>query len=228
MTKAQHKIELEAQLRTVLGTKVKSLRNSGYLPAVLYGKGQESLNLQIPVKDFAKVLKEAGESTLVYLNVDKKSYPTIINDVVRDPVKDTFVHADFYKVSLTEKIKAKVPVEFTGESPAVKDLAGIFVRNINELEVEAFPQDLPHEIMVDISSLKAFGDQITVADLKLGKDVKVEADADAVLATVQEPKSQEELEAELATPSAGVEDVEVIEKKKEEAPAEEAGEAEAA
>ena len=216
VTHAQHKIELKAEPRVILGGKVKSLRKSGFMPAVLYGKGQESMNLQVPVKDFQKTLKEAGESTLVYLNLDGKVYPTIIHDVARDSVKDHIIHADFYKVSLTEKIKTKVPVVFVGESPAVKDLAGIFVRNVNELEVEALPQNLPHEISVDISVLKNFGDHISVKDLNLGSDVKIEADANSILATVQEPKSQEELDADLAAPSAGVEDVKVIEKEKKE------------
>src|SRR3989338_4131543 len=214
MAHAQNKIELKADKRTIMGKQVRSLRQSGFIPAVLYGKGQEALSLQVPVKEFNKVLKEAGESTLVYINVGGESYPTIIHDVALDPVKDNVLHADFYKVSLTEKIKTKVPVVFTGESPAVKDLAGIFVRNINELEVEALPQNLPHEITADISSLKVFGDQIIVKDVDLGKDVTIEADADTILATVQEPKSQEELEAELATPTTGVEDVEVIKKEK--------------
>ena len=221
MAHAQNKIELKADKRTIMGKQVRSLRQSGFIPAVLYGKGQEALSLQVPVKEFNKVLKEAGESTLVYINVGGESYPTIIHDVALDPVKDNVLHADFYKVSLTEKIKTKVPVVFMGESPAVKDLAGIFVRNINELEVEAFPQNLPHEITVDISSLKNFGDQILVKDINLGSDVKIEAEADTILATIQEPKSQEELDAELAAPTADVEDVEIVEKKKEEVPAEE-------
>ena len=224
MATQQHKIELNADKRVILGSKVKALRNSGFIPAVLYGKGQEALSLQVPVKEFYKVLKEAGESTLVYVHVGSDTYPTIIHDVAKDPVKDDIIHADFYKVSLTEKIKTKVPVVFVGESPAVKDLAGIFVRNVNELEVEALPQNLPHEISVNIASLKNFGDQVLVKDLNLGSDITIEADADTILATVQEPKSQEELDAELAAPTAGVEDVKIIEKEKkeEEAPAEEA------
>ena len=217
MTHAQHKIELKAEARTVLGSKVRALRNSGYIPAVLYGKGQESISLQIPIKDFNKVLKEAGESTLVYLEVGGHSHPTIIHDVSLDPVNDSILHADFYKVSLTEKIKTKVPIEFIGESPAVKDLSGILVKNVNELEVEALPQNLPHEIAVDISSLKNFGDQISIKDIKSGADVKLMAEEDLILATVQEPKSQEEIDADLAEPTKGVDDVEVIEKKKEEA-----------
>ncbi len=227
MVHAQHKIELNAESRVILGSKVKALRSSGFIPAVLYGKGQESLSLQVPIKDFLKVLKEAGESTLVYVHVGKDTYPTIIHDVAKDPVKDNIIHADFYKVSLTEKIKTKVPVVFVGESPAVKDLAGIFVRNLNELEVEALPQNLPHEISVNISSLKNFGDQLLVKDLNLGSDVTIEASADTILATVQEPKSQEELDAELAAPTAGVEDVKIIEKEKKEAEAPAEGEVEA-
>ena len=199
-----------------MGSKVKVLRNSGFIPAVLYGKGQEALNLQVPVKDFYKAFKEAGESTLVYVNVNGQTYPTIIHDVAKDPVKDNIIHADFYKVSLTEKIKTKIPVVFVGESPAARDLAGIFVRNVNELEVEALPQNLPHEITIDISSLKSFGDQILVKDINLGLDVKIETGVDTILATIQEPKSQEELDAELIAPTTTIEDVKIIEKEKKE------------
>jgi len=216
----QHKIELGAQLRTVLGRKVRVLRRSGHIPAVLYGKGQEALSLQVLIKDFQKVYKEAGESTLVYVNIDGREFPTIIHDVAKEPVKNNIIHADFYKVNLNEKIKAKVPVVFVGEAPAVKDLAGIFVRNINELEMEALPQNLPHELIIDISVLKNFGDRITIADLKpdLGNLAELTSDDnEATIATVQAPKSQEELEAELAAPTVGIEDVKIIEKEKKEA-----------
>jgi len=214
--KTQQKIELQAQKREVLGRKVKHIRNSGFVPAVLYGKGQEAIPLQVPVKDFDKAFKAAGESTLLYLMVDGQAYPTIIHDVMRDPLKDTVIHADFYKVRLDEKIKTNVPVVFTGEAPAVKDLQGIFVRNVNELEVEAFPQDLPHEISIDISSLKNFGDQISLKDINLGEKVQLIGEPDEIIATVQEPKSQEELEAELAEPTTDVSAVEEVEKEKKE------------
>ena len=213
MATTQQKIELNADVRTVLGGKVKALRKTGYIPAVLYGKGQKSIPLQVPVKDFGKALKEAGESTLVYVNVGGQSYPTIIHDVSKDTLTDGILHADFYKVRLDEKITADVPVVFVGESPAVKDLGGIFVRNVNELEVEAFPQNLPHELTIDISVLKQFGDKITIKDLKQGLGALAELtaeDDDAIIAAVQEPMSEEELKASLETPTAGVEDVEVI------------------
>ena len=225
MATKQQKIELNAQKREVVGSGLNSLRKSGYMPAVLYGKGQESIPLQIPVKDFQKTFELAGESTLIFLNVNGQAYPTIIHDIAKDAVSDDILHADFYKVRLDEKIKAKVAVVFQGESPAVRDLGGIFVRNINELEIEAFPQDLPHEVVVDMSSLKNIGDQILVKDLKLDSKLKVMAEAEEIIATAQEPMSEEELEKALEAPTTTVEDVEVIKKEKEEEVLEEGKEA---
>ncbi len=214
---AKKNLELAASLRETVGSRVRHLRANGILPAVLYGKGQPALNLQVPLKDFERMFHEAGESTLIYVNVGKDSYPTVIKDVARDPISNTPIHADFYKVSLTEKIKAMVPVVFVGESSAVRDLKGIFVRNMNELEVEAFPQDLPHEISVDISPLAAFGDAIRLSDIA-GHGYEFTGNADEIIATVQEPKSEEELQAELAEPTT---DVSAVEEIKPEKPAEE-------
>jgi len=209
MVTAQHKIELGAQKREIFGRKVKILRESGYIPAVLYGRGQENISLQVPAKDFYKALKEAGESTLVYLNIDSQTYPTIIHDVARDPVKDHVIHADFYKVRLDEKIKAYVPIVFDGKAPAVEDLGGVFIVNVREVEVEALPQDLPHEIKVDISSMIKLNDQLLVKDIEALKGVKLMAEEDSVLALIQEPKSQEALDEELATPTEDVEAVDI-------------------
>lgn len=213
MATHQTKIELNAELRTVLGSKVKNIRESGFVPAVLYGKGQEPISLQVPRKDFHKTFTTAGESTLVYVSVDGKTYPTIIHDIARDPSSDDIIHADFYKVNLSEKIKTKIPIEFIGESQAIKD-GGILIRNVNEVEVEALPQDLPHEISIDISSLVAFGDQILLKDIKLGDKVEVIGNADEIIATAQEPISEEALQASLETPTTSVDDVEIVEKEK--------------
>lgn len=206
-------IELEASLRTITGSAVRYLRADGILPAILYGKGQKNLILQVPTKVFEQTLNKAGESTLVYLKVGSDTFPTIIKDVALDAVSGTPIHADFYKVSLTEKIKTMVPVVFVGDAPAVIDLKGIFVRNINELEVEALPQNLPHEISVDIGVLKNFGDQITLGDIK-PHGFELTGNSEEIVATVQEPKSEEELAAELAAPTTDVSAVEEIKKEK--------------
>ncbi len=215
MAPATHKIELNADVRTIMGGKVASLRRSGLVPAVLYGKGQEPISLQVPQKEFKKTFQQAGESTLVYVNVGGKVYPTIIHDVARHPHSNDVIHADFYKVNLDEKIKTNIPVVFVGEAPAVKSLGGIFVRNLNELEVEALPQDLPHELSVDISKLENFGDQILVKDINVGKGVTVMGNADDIVATVQEPISEDELKKDLETTSS-IDDVKIVEKEKKE------------
>jgi len=225
-SKVNQKIELEAQPRVITGRKVKDLRMDGLMPGILYGKGQESVTLQLPTKDFEKVFKTAGESSLVYLKLGGTVYPTIIHDVTRDPIKDAFLHADFYKVSLTEKIKTKVPVVFVGESAAVKSGIGILVRNVNELEVEALPQNLPSEISIDISKLANVADQVLVGDLSLGSDIEITASPEDIIALVQEPISQEELDAQLAEPTE-VKEVEIVgEKEKAEKEAAEAALAE--
>lgn len=219
----EQKIELQAQMRAISGKKVKSLRNSGYLPAVVYGHNFSALSVQIPYKDFEKAYKQAGESTVVYLSVDGKNYPTIIHDVSIEPLSESFLHADFYKVKLDEKIIAKIPLRIVGESRAVKELGGILVKNISELETEAFPQDLPHEISVDITALENFRDHILVKDLLISDKVKIKAKPDEIVILIQEPISEEKLKEQLETqPAAAAEDVEVIKKeKKEEEPAEE-------
>jgi large subunit ribosomal protein L25 len=222
-TTKQQKIELNAQLRTVMGSQVKQIREAGLIPAILYGKGQEPIALQIPNKDFNKTFQAAGESTLVYVTVGGQQYPTIIHDIARHPASDAIIHADFYKVNLTEKIKTKVAVVFTGVSQAVID-GGILIRNINELEVEALPQDLPHEVSIDISKLAVFGDQVLIKDIDLGGKVQVHGNADDIIATVQAPISEEALKASLEAGTETVDDVKLVEKeKKEEVIEDEAG-----
>src|SRR5258708_33836954 len=108
----QHKIELEAQLRTVTGSRVSQIRDSGFVPAVLYGKGQEPISLRGPQKDFHKTFKAAGESTIVYVNVEGQTYPTIIPDIARHPRSDAIIISNFFKVNLSEKIKTKFLILF--------------------------------------------------------------------------------------------------------------------
>lgn len=203
------KIELDVQKREIVGQKVNGLRNQGLIPAVIYGKGMESVNVQIPVDDLASVYKEAGESTLVYLKVGSETYPTIIAELVQHPVSGKYMHADFLKVRLDEKVTAEVPLVFVGESSAVKDYSGILFKNLNTVEVEALPQDLPHEIEVDISGMKELEAFISISDIKLTKAEIVGHDADDMVATVTPPKSEEELEAELAEPAGDISAVEV-------------------
>jgi large subunit ribosomal protein L25 len=211
-----NKIQLKAEKRELGGGALKATRRSGNLPAVIYGHNFKSVPVQVRVKDFEGAYAQAGESSLIYVDLGDNSLPVIIHDVAKDAISDQFVHADFYKVNLDEKVTTDIPLVFVGESPAVKGLGGILVKNIKEITVEALPQDLPHEIEVDISGLQNFGGEILIKDLKLPAGVEVKDKLDSIIVLVQEPISQEELDKQLAVPVGGVEDVEVIKKEKEE------------
>jgi large subunit ribosomal protein L25 len=197
--------ELSVQKRTISGRKVKNLRNEGLIPGVVYGKGFDSISVEVPRKAFEKVFAEAGETTVVTLLLDGQKYPVIIKDVTHHAVKDHPLNIDFYKVRLDEAISAPIPVHLIGESPAVKNFAGILVKGISEIEVEGLPQELPHAIEVDLSTLEQIGDQIMVKDLKISSKLKVKADPETIVVLVQEPAVEEAIPA--TTPS--IEDVEV-------------------
>ena len=218
------KVEIKAEKRGVVGKSLWGLREKGVLPAVIYGHDFETMPIQVSSRDFEKVYHQAGESSLVYVNLGDQTVPAIINEAVRDAITDKFIHADFYKVNLKEKISAEVQLVFIGESIAVKEQGGILVKNINSIEVEALPQDLPHEIQVDIANLKYLKDQILLKELKLpsGVGIKDKEKLEEIVALIQEPISEEELQKQLEVTAGAVEEVEVI--KKEEGAAEEGAE----
>jgi len=209
-------IKLSAKIRKEIGRKTNSLRNSGKIPAVVYGPGEKNASLEIDQQEFKKVLKEAGESSLVELNVEgeKEKRLVLIHEIQKDSITENFLHIDFFQANLKEETEAEVPLVFEGESIAVKDLGGTLVKNMSEIEVKALPQNLPHEIKVSIESLKTFEDRILVKDLILPKDVKATANPEEMVASVL---AQENVEEELTTPiEEKVEDVEKVEKEKKE------------
>ncbi len=213
------KIELQA---TVRDNKISPnrIRKTGQIPAVLYGKKTQTSHLSVNTRDFEKVFRKAGESTIVELTTeDGKSHPVIIQDVQRHVVKGDILHIDFYQVDMSQKLKATVPIEFTGEAQAVKALGGTLVKILTEVEVECLPADLPHNLEVSIEKLKVFSDSITVSDIKVTEKVKIIAPPDEVVAKVQPPRN---VEAEL-TPV--VEDISAVEGAAEEKPETEADEA---
>jgi large subunit ribosomal protein L25 len=188
-------IHLAVTPREVTGKKVRTLRAEGLIPAELYGHGVKNVHLAVSAKDFAKAYKQAGSSTMITLALGKETHPAMIHDVTRDSVRDDIVHVDFYQVRLDEKIRARVPLEFVGESPAVKEKNAVINHSLGEVEVEAFPQNMPHAITVDLSSLRDMGESIYVRDLVLPKDVVVDLEDDVVIASATEPAPEEVAEA---------------------------------
>ncbi|MBI3443011.1 MAG: 50S ribosomal protein L25 [Candidatus Sungbacteria bacterium] len=187
--------QLKARARNELGKSVKTLRKGGFLPAVVYGEGVPSQPVALLYKDFVATLHAAGESTLVTLNVDGKPFNVLIHDVAYDPVSDLPIHADFHAVRMDKLIRTHVPLEFVGESAAVKNDSGVLVRVVQELEVEALPQNLPHGLTVDLSLLATIGSTIHVKNLVLPAGVTLMADMDETLAVIEAPRSEEDIAA---------------------------------
>lgn len=188
------KILLEAQGRDVLGRKTNKGRKEGLIPAVVYGRGIEAKNIWVKMLDFKRLIKKSGESTVIDLKIDgKDDRNVLIYETQKDPVRDSYVHIDFFQVRMDEEIETEVELEYVGEAPAVKELGGVLVKNIDAIEVKCLPADLPSEIQVDISSLKTFEDRICVSDLKISSKVKLTIDPETVVALVSPPRSEEEL-----------------------------------
>ena len=200
--------------------KTRLLRDRGLIPGVLYGPKTKAASLKVAEKEFQKVYEEAGESSLIQLGSQEEGAPVLIREVQRDPVKGNVIHIDFYQPPLDEEIEVTVPLIFQGEAIAVRDLGGTLLKNIQEVPVKALPQNLPHEIVVDISRLATFEDKILIKDLVRESGVEILRDPEDVVAQVVETKDiAEELEQPVVENVEAVEQVKV--EKKEEEPAEE-------
>jgi large subunit ribosomal protein L25 len=210
------KIQLNSQARDPKGQPAGKLKNQGSIPAVLYGHNVANAHLALSQNEFEKVFRKAGESTIIELLMPDGSVRNVlIQDVQRHYLTSQPIHVDFYEVKMTEKLTATVPLEFVGESNAVKTLGGTLVKVISEVEVECLPGDLPSLLEVDISELKSFDDILEVRDIKVSDKVEIKTSLDEVVAKVQPPR---DVEAELAEPI--VEDISQVEGAAEEKPAE--------
>jgi len=189
------------------------LRKNGFIPAVFYGKKTEATPIKISSRDFMKVQKEAGESTVFKVKTESGDMDVLIHDIDMNPVTDEVRHVDFYVVEKGQKVVVSVPLVFVGEAPAVKNLGGTLVKVMYEIEVEAAPKDLPHEIEVDISSITDFEKHISVKDIKLPVGVETTEDLEETVVLVSETK--EETEEEIPT-KIDMDSIEVEEKGKKE------------
>ncbi len=187
-------LKLKAEKRNTFGRGLTLSRKDGKLPVVAYGSGENAESLFVSQIDFLKLWKEAGETTMITLEAPDFKKDVLIQDVTYDPVKDTPIHVDFLIVRQDRTIAVNVPISFVGEAPAVKS-GGTLVKVLYEVEVEALPKDLPHELEVDVSTLDNFEAKITVKDIKLSTGVKINADPEEIVALVSEIKVEEEVVA---------------------------------
>lgn len=186
-------LQLEAEKRDIFGKKLKMARKEGKLPVILYGKKMESIPLFVDLKDFKKIWKKTGESAIIRIIFKPTSHvDVLIYDVVVDSSKNEPIHADFYAVEMDKPITAKVLLVFEGVAPAVKELGGILIKVIHELEVEALPKNLPHELKVDVAKLATLDDKILIKNIFLPPGVKILSKEDEIVALMEMPKEEAE------------------------------------
>lgn len=194
-------MQLTANKRTKLGKKTKNLRKQRILPAVVFGVGIDSVPISVPMTDFERVYREAGETNLVDLDLDGDSFKILIQEVQKHPVDNSLLHVNLFKVKLDQKITANIPVEITGdqENELVKSGEALVLQIINEIEIEALPTDLPDAFTVDVTALAEIGDGITVDQLNYDKS-KVElvgVETDDLVVKLDYAVTEEEEEEEL-------------------------------
>lgn len=187
------KVVLNAEKRDVIGKQVKAMRRAGKLPAVIYGRHTEPINVSLDAHNASLILGRLTSSSLVTIALDGKEYPSLVREKQRDYIKNRLLHVDFLTVSLTETLRATVAVNLVGVSMAVKDFNAVLVTNLQSLEVECLPTDLPERIDVDISVLARPGDGIRVRDIVVSDKVRLLDDPDTMVAVATFAKVEEEV-----------------------------------
>ncbi len=181
-------LELQAYKRTVIGREVKRLRREGIVPGVVYGHGFESMPIQMRAIDLEKVIRKGAKTKLVDLHVGegkkRKTTKVLMREVQRDPVKLSLVHVDFQAVSMTEKLRLKVPIRLTGEAPMVERNEAVLVQVLDEVEIECLPGNIPTHLEADVSPLDSLDKSITVADIQVPEGVEILADEEDVIANL--------------------------------------------
>jgi large subunit ribosomal protein L25 len=205
-------VVLKAQPRTVTGKQVRGLRRQGLLPAVIYGHNFEPIIISLDHHNASRALPHVTSSQLITVDVNGAPYTVLVREKQRDPISSTLLHVDFLAVSMTEKLRVTVGIEFTGEAPAIKTYDGIVVTSREQLEVESLPRDLPNHIEISLSGLAEIGDAIYVRDVTVAPGVTLLDNPDDVIVLVTPPLS----EAQLAQQEGGAFEPEVIEKGKKE------------
>ncbi len=176
--------------------KVDTLRKGGEIPAVFYGAGKDTTSVSVGIVEFKKIWREAGESSTVKVEMGDKNIDVLIHEVQVDPVTGEPIHVDFLAIDMKKKLRVNVPLVFEGISNAVKSGLGNLVKVLHEIEVEALPADLPHDLIVDISKLETLKDQVFVSDIKLPAGVIfVTNDTEVVASIVEQVEEKEEVAA---------------------------------
>jgi len=194
-------LELTLDAREAQGKANKRLRRAGIVPGVVYGKGDGSTNVQVDAKTFEALYRAAGRTSVVKFRLPGASRATsgFIKSVQRNPLSGQAIHVDYYLVNLNVEMDVEVPIVFVGEAPAVEETGGTLLHNLSSVHVKALPNDIPHEITVDVSVLRSLDVAVHVKDLSLNRDlVTVLTDGETLVATVVPPRVEVEEEPVVA------------------------------
>lgn len=184
-------IVLKAQMRDKT-VRANSLRRMKLVPAEYYGHGVENMSLQIPYGDIRRAYKQAGENTIIDLDIAGKPVKALVHHVDYHPVTDDITHVEFINVDMGQAIHTRVKIKLEGMPPAVKDMQGTLVQSLHEIEIKCLPADLIHEIILNVEPLVDFNVSLKVSDLKLPEKIKLLTDPSITVATVVAPRDEEE------------------------------------
>jgi large subunit ribosomal protein L25 len=219
MSQQAEQIVLSAGKRTVTGRHVKQLRREGWVPGVMYGHGFESVALQFEERNLTRLLSHVGGSQLIQIAVEGTKEPemALVRDVQRDPIRGTVLHVDFYRVQMTERLRAEIPLAMEGESPVIARKEGILLQGLSSIEVECLPGDLVDAIVVDLGDLLEIDDSLHVKDLPIPSGIDVLTDPDELVVRVAPLAEEEVIEEIVEEELLPGEEVEVVAEGEEEA-----------
>ena len=195
---------LQIQTRTIEGKKVKTLRTQGITPIHLYGSGVESSSMQVDFKDLINVLNKSGFSVPITLNDGKNDILVFARKVQRHPLTEEILHVDFQVVSKDDEVEIEVPINLTGESPAVKNFGGILIKLLETIRISSKVDRVPESIDLDISVIESLEQSLLVSDIEVSEGVKIITDETFAIARVIPPRI--EVGEEVVDPDASPED----------------------
>ncbi len=190
-------VRINAKVRTGKSGSYKHyLRETGKIPAIIYGNGISSEPIELDAKELDSVIHKKGRNALIDLVLNGKQgdnkYVVMVKDIQRDPIRRELVHADLCKISLQDKIHTTVPISLKGDAEGHK-MGGIVQAELREADIECLPGDIPEVIVVDVTALK-IGEHLTVAELPNGQNYKILNDPETVVVTIVAPRMAEQPE----------------------------------
>ncbi|MBN1485168.1 MAG: 50S ribosomal protein L25 [Chloroflexia bacterium] len=187
-------IILNAQIREILGKKVRGLRREGWVPGNLYGRGVESTAVKMLYGDIDDVYKEAGTSQMIRVQLEgkEKTLPAFIREVQRDVISQDLLHVDLELVDLLRAVSAQIPIHLIGQAPVVEDNRGVLTQSAETVELEGLPAELPHFIEVDVSVLTSVEHSIYASDLEIPEGIEILTGPETVIVYITPLREEEE------------------------------------